>query len=70
MMTESYTETIRGNVESPCDYPLLSTEFALSSIEGATAHEGASVINNLPSTGEYITLTDVEMIMAAGVNIS
>ena len=21
MMTESYTETIRGNVESPCDYP-------------------------------------------------
>ena len=52
MMTESYTETIRGNVESPYDYPLLSAEFAFSSIEGAT------------------TLTDVETVMAAGVNIS
>ena len=70
MMTESYTETIRGNVESPYDYPLLSAEFAFSSIEGATTHEGAAVVINLPSTGENITLTDVEMIMAAGVNIS
>ena len=70
MMTGSYTETIRGNVESPYDHPLLSAEFAPSRIEGPTAHEGASVINNLPSTGENITLTDVEMIMAAGVNIS
>ena len=70
MMTESYTETIRGNVESPCDFPLLTAEFALSSIEGPIAHEGTSVVNNLPSAGENITLTDVEMIMAAGVNIS
>ena len=52
MMTESFTKTIRGNVESPYDYPLLSAEFAFSSIEGAT------------------TLTDVETVMAAGVNIS
>ena len=70
MMTESYTETIRGNVESPYDYPLLSAEFAFSSIEGATTLEGAAVVTNLPSAGENITLTDVEMIMAAGVNIS
>ena len=70
MMTESYTETIRGNVESPYDYPPLTAEFALSSIEGAIALEGAAVVTNLPSAGENITLTDVEMIMAAGVNIS
>ena len=53
MMTESFTETIRGNAESPYDYPPATAEYALSRIESATAREGAAVINDLPALTDH-----------------
>ena len=60
MMTESYTETIRGNADSPYDYPVLTAELALSRFESAAAHETGVVISDLPSDGETVAVTDVE----------
>ena len=60
MMTESYAETIRGNAGSPNDYPVLTAELALSRFESAAALESGTVISNLPSAGETVTVSDVE----------
>ena len=39
MMTEPYTETIRGNAGSPYDYPVLTADLVLCHFESAVAHE-------------------------------
>ena len=39
MMTEPYTETIRSNVDSPYDYPVLTADLVLCHFESAVAHE-------------------------------
>ena len=60
MMTEPYTETIRGNADSPYDYPVLTAELVLRQFESAAAHETGTVIDNLPADGETVTVADVE----------
>lgn len=60
MMTESYAETIRGNADSPYDYPALTAGLVLSRFEPTAAHETGTVISNLPSDGEGVTVSDVE----------
>ena len=56
MMTESYAETIRGNEDSPYDYPVLTADPVLSHFESAAAHEEGTVIDNLPADGETVTV--------------
>ena len=56
MMTEPYTETIRGNAGSPYDYPVLTAKLVLSQFESAVAHEAGTVIDNLPADGETVTV--------------
>ena len=58
-MTEPYTETITGNAFTPYDYPLLTAELVLNSIDTAIEHGSEAVIRNLPSTGESVTITNV-----------
>ena len=60
MMTESYAETVRVNTGSPYDYPVLTAELALSHFQSAAAHETGTVISNLPTDGETVTVSDVE----------
>ena len=59
-MTESYAETIRGNEDSPYDYPVLTADLVLSHFESAAAHEEGTVFKNLPADGETVTVSDVE----------
>ena len=56
MMTEPYTETIRGNADSPYDYPVLTADLVLCHFESAVAHEAGTVIDNLPADGETVTV--------------
>ncbi len=60
MMTESYTETIGGNVASPYGYRVLTAELALSHFDSASAHDSGTVVSDLPSAGETVTVADVE----------
>ena len=60
MMTESYTEIIGGSAGSPYDYLVLTAELVLSRFESAAAHGAGTVISNLPSDGETVTVTDVD----------
>ena len=59
-MTESYTEIIGGNAGSPYDYPVLTAELVLSRFESAALHGAGTVISNLPSDGETVTVSEVE----------
>jgi len=60
MMTESYSETIRGSADSPYDYPALTARLVLGHFGSASSHETGTVISNLPTDGETVTVTDVE----------
>ena len=60
MMTESYAETIRGNEDSPYDYPVLTADPVLSHFESTAAHEEGTVFKNLPADDETVTVSDVE----------